>query len=52
MDEITLEITFALENAAKIYSESPANTNSAVILRIIDKLILASLRDLFYHKLN
>jgi hypothetical protein len=53
MDEITLEITFAVENAAKIYSESPATTNAAVILSVIGKLIPVSfLVKLFAHKLN
>lgn len=39
MDKITLEITVALENAAKIYFESQATTNAAVILRSLTELI-------------
>jgi hypothetical protein len=42
MDDIPLEITFELENAAKIYCESPATTNAGIILRIIAKLIPVS----------
>ena len=53
MDEIPLEITFALENAAKIYSDSPETTNTSVISRVIAKLIpIYFLIKLFAHKLN
>ncbi len=32
MNDIPLEITFVLENAAKRYSESPATTNAGMIV--------------------
>lgn len=53
MDEIPLEITVILENAAMIYSDSRANTNVWVILRTLNKLIpIYFLIKLFANKLD
>jgi len=53
MNDIPLEITFVLENAAKRYSESPATTNAGIVLRTISRFIpIKFLVKLFAHKLS